>query len=210
MRRLVLLTLTVLFATSVCKAQKTVNDLRKLRHLDLLFVGAAAPNAITDVTSDAKGLMLDHVGVVIKEDGKTKVIEATYSGVREVDVEQFVQASPSVWVGRVTKKIDEQQTLRHLKNCLGRPYDYVYMPGQAALYCSELVAECFVDKAGSRIFPPVAMSFHDATGQITPYWMDFYSRRGMDVPEGMPGTNPEELSKRECVKIKYVFHDFAK
>ena len=49
-------------------------------------------------------------------------------------------------------------------------------------------------------------SFHDRTGRITDYWTQFYAQRGMTVPEGQPGTNPAELSKRKAVRIVGRLH----
>ena len=106
--------------------------------------------------------------------------------------------------------IVRKETIINAMSLLGRPYDFVYQPGLEAVYCSELVSESYVDRHGEKLFPPVAMSFHDASGIITPYWIDFYSRRGMDVPEGEPGTNPGELSRREAIKIKYLIRNFVK
>ena len=208
-RRTVLL-IAILFTSVAGMAQKTIHNPGKLRHLDLLFVVAQQPNAITEVTSGLGDLEIDHVGVLVKENGNMKVIEAVYEGVRETSYEQFVMNNKHILVGRVGKGLDKPKTLARLRSLLGRPYDFVFMPGVETVYCSELVSECFVDQAGEQLLPPVAMSFHDAQGQITRYWTDFYSRRGKDVPEGMPGTNPGEMSKRENIKIKYQLRQFAK
>ena len=64
----------------------------------------------------------------------------------------------------------------------------------------------YVFEDGSRVFETVPMSFHDSSGQITDYWIDFYSSRGMAVPEGEPGTNPGELSRRPMVTIIGSYH----
>ncbi len=208
-RRATLL-VAILFMSMAGMAQKIIDNPGKLCHLDLLFVIAQQPNAITEVTSGADNYEIDHVGVLVKENGKMKVIEAVYEGVREIDYEQFVRSNKHILVGRIRKGIDKAQTFSRLRSLLGRPYDFVFMPGTEAVYCSELVSECFVNKTGQRLLPPVTMSFHDAQGRITPYWTDFYSRRGKDVPEGLPGTNPGEMSKRANVKIKYQLRQFAK
>ena len=91
---------------------------------------------------------------------------------------------------------------------VGRPYDDLYLPGDSAVYCSELVQLCFVTIGGELVFDTVPMSFHDETGEITDYWRDFYARRGLTVPEGMPGTNPGDLSRRPQVTIigRYPIH----
>ena len=44
-------------------------------------------------------------------------------------------------------------------------------------------------------------SFRDSTGCITDYWIDFYRQHGMNVPDGAPGSNPGELSRRSQVTI---------
>lgn len=40
------------------------------------------------------------------------------------------------------------------------------------------------------------MSFHDESGHITAYWRNFYQQYHMEVPEGQPGTNPNEMILR--------------
>ena len=37
--------------------------------------------------------------------------------------------------------------------------------------------------------------------QGTDYWIRFYAERGMTVPEGAPGSNPGELSRRPQISI---------
>ena len=59
----------------------------------------------------------------------------------------------------------------------------------------------FVDSRGHLVFDTIPMSFHDQSGRITDYWTQFYAERGLEVPEGQPGTNPGELSQRSLVSI---------
>ena len=84
---------------------------------------------------------------------------------------------------------------------VGKPYDDLYLPGDSAVYCSELVQMNYVTPAGQAVFGTIPMSFHDSTGRVLDEWVDFYSRRGMAVPEGAHGTNPGELSRRDEVTI---------
>ncbi len=210
MTRCLFFFLLVLCSMSTVSAQKPLVDMGKLRSLDLLFVVSQASNAITEVTTGIEGYQIDHVGIVRKENGKTTVIEAVYEGVREISLDDFMRTAPVVLVGRLAKPFDKRQTIFNVMSLVGRPYDFVYRTGLETVYCSELVSESYVDRHGKKLFPPVAMSFHDASGIITPYWIDFYSRRGMDVPEGEPGTNPGELSRREAIKIKYLIRNFVK
>ena len=143
---------------------------------DLLFHVVAKGNAITDVTPG----MIDHVAIVICKDS---VIEAVGRGVKTTPLDSLRRQEGYYIIGRVRR-------------------DRLYLPDNDAIYCSELVQFAMVDRDGNRLFAPIAMSFHDASGRITPYWQQFYKEQGMEVPEGWPGSNPGELSQRSEVHIK--------
>lgn len=161
---------------------------------DLLFHIVSQGNAITDVTPG----MIDHVAIVMSRDS---VIEAVGKGVKTTPIDSLRQQDGHYLVGRV-KGIDSKQSIANAKHYLGRPYDRLYLPDNDAIYCSELVQLSFVDKHGKRLFSPIPMSFHDATGRITDYWRQFYAKHQLEVPEGEPGTNPGELSQRREIRIK--------
>ena len=161
---------------------------------DLLFHVVSQGNAITDVTPG----MIDHVAIVMSPDS---VIEAVGKGVQTTPIDSLRQQDGYYLMARV-KGADSKQSLRNALQYLGRPYDHLYLPDNEAIYCSELVQLSFVDKHGKRLFSPIPMSFHDATGRITDYWRQFYAKHQLEVPEGEPGTNPGELSQRTNVKLK--------
>ena len=161
---------------------------------DLLFHVVSQGNAITDVTPG----MIDHVAIVMSRDS---VIEAVGKGVKTTPIDSLRQQDGYYLMARV-KGADSKQSLRNALQYLGRPYDRLYLPDNDAIYCSELVQLSFVDKHGKRLFSPIPMSFHDATGRITDYWRQFYAKHQLEVPEGEPGTNPGELSQRTNVKLK--------
>jgi hypothetical protein len=182
-----------------------------LREGDLLFVCSDSPNAITGVTSGVEGLPIDHVGIVHRiggDEGPLYVIEAVKPVVCLTPIDSFLCNNDKMIVGRVNIEMDEHKSIRNCLRMVGKPYDDLYLPGDSAIYCSELVQLNYVTPCGERIFDPIPMSFHDETGQVTDYWTEFYSRRGMAVPEGEPGTNPGELSRRPQVTIigKFPVH----
>lgn len=182
-----------------------------LREGDLLFVCSDSSNAITDVTSGVEGLPIDHVGIVHRiggDEGLLYVIEAIKPLVCLTPIDSFLCNNDKMIVGRVNIKMDAHKSIRNCLRMVGKPYDDLYLPGDSAIYCSELVQLNYVTPDGKRIFDPIPMSFHDETGQVTDYWTEFYSRRGMAVPEWKPGTNPGELSRRPQVTIigKFPVH----
>jgi len=161
---------------------------------DLLFHVADQNNAITDVTPG----MIDHVAVYV---GNKQVIEAIGIGVTTTSLAQLKKREKGYYL---IGKVIEADCKKSVQNCfsyLGRKYDNLYLSDNDEIYCSELVALAYVDKDGNKIFAPIPMSFHDSNGQVTPYWIQFYEQHGMKVPEGKPGTNPGELSKRKNVRI---------
>ena len=161
---------------------------------DLLFHVVERGNAITDVTPG----MIDHVAIVLSKDS---VIEAVCAGVKTTPLDSLRQQEGYYLIGKV-RRVSPALSIANARNYLGRPYDRLYLPDNDAIYCSELVQFSMVDKDGHRLLSPIPMSFHDASGHITPYWEQFYKKHDMEVPEGWPGSNPGELSKRREVRIK--------
>lgn len=180
------------------QAHDIIKNKSNVQEGDLLFCIAPGDNAITDVTQGIGGMKIEHVGIYHMR----SVIEATTGrGVVLTPIDDFVSRyGGQVVIGRV-EEADIKLSVENALKYIGLPYDNIFMPDDSAMYCSELVQKSFVKHDSTLIFSPIPMSFHDASGTITPYWIDFYKRRGMEVPEGWPGSNPGEMSRRECVKI---------
>jgi len=179
---------------------------QRLLEGDLLFVCSESENPITQVTSGVEDLPIDHVAIVHRiggDDGVLFVIEAIKPKVCLTPIDRFLRQNEAcvVLAGRVNVPFDVRRSIKRCLRMVGKPYDDLYLPGDSALYCSELVQMNFVTDCDSLVFTTIPMSFHDDSGQIIDYWREFYSRRGMEVPEGEPGTNPGELSRRPQVTI---------
>lgn len=181
-----------------CQVEET------LQEGDLLFCCTDSANAITAVTTGVDKLPIDHVAVVHRIGGNCGplfVIEAINPTVCLTPWNQFRNNNSTILQGRATGDVDIPRSIKRCLSMVGKPYDDLYLPGDSALYCSELVQMNYVTSEGAVVFDPVPMSFHDDTGNVTEYWRDFYAQRGMVVPEGAPGSNPGELSRREQVSI---------
>ena len=176
----------------------------ELQEGDLLFCCADTANAITAVTSGVEDLPIDHVAVFHRiggEDGLPYVIEAVKPAVRLTPFDTFCHENPHLLLGRVNVPVDLKSSVKRCLMQVGKPYDDLFLPGDSAIYCSELVQLNYRTVSDQPVFDPVPMSFHDETGQVTDYWLDFYGQRGLSVPEGAPGSNPGELSRRPQVSI---------
>ena len=177
---------------------------QELKEGDLLFCCAESPNAITSVTRGVEDLPIDHVAVFHRiggDNGIPYVIEAVNPSVRLAPIDTFLYHNPHVIIGRVKADFCVRRSVRGCLAMVGKPYDDLYLPGDSAIYCSELVQLNYRSVSNQPIFDQVPMSFHDKTGRVTDYWTEFYRQRGLSVPEGEPGTNPGELSRSPQVMI---------
>ncbi len=175
-----------------------------LREGDLIFIVHWQGNNITEVT--AHDLPIDHVAIVhrIGGDGPLYAIEAIDPRVTLTPIDSLMRRTADdgdSWVAARVQGIDAHATTARALHYVGRPYDHLYLPDDNEIYCSELVQLACVDYTGRQIFDTQPMSFHDSTGNITPYWTEFYHSRGLTVPEGEPGTNPATLYTHPRITI---------
>lgn len=198
------LCLCLLVATSL---QGVAQNLVSLLHEgDLLFCLSADDNQITKVTEGIDGSRIDHVGIVHWQQDAAFVLEAIHEGVVLTPIDSFLLRRDSlVMAARLKDTTLVAQSVQRAMQYLGRPYDFLFMPDDSAFYCSELVQKNYLDGEGQPVFLPIPMSFHDKTGKVTQYWKDYYARRGREVPEGEPGSNPGDLSRSQALTILFRF-----
>lgn len=189
---------------------------------DLVFLAAGtseASQAIVSATAQRDSIKYDHVGIVQIVDGMVFVIEATGKyGVVRTPWHEFLDASPRIddmpgitamrvksipakgWrLFRSRKKLADDAVNRAI-SFMGQPYDWYYLPDNGKLYCSELVYEAWKNAAGKPVFSANPMNFRDIDGDMPQYWINLFSRLGADIPEGVPGTNPTDMSKSPVLK----------
>ena len=172
---------------------------------DLLFVSPPKPNAITQSTCQTgsdTALTYDHVGIFHLIGGAVPcVVEATPPTVCITPIDTFLMQNPCTTLARVNVPFDTTATIAKALSFVGRPYDYYFEPSDSAIYCSELVQKSYVTPSGKPLFGTIAMSFHGSDGKILDYWLRRYAAKGKRVPEGEPGTNPNELLRRRQITI---------
>ena len=149
---------------------------------------------------------LTHVAITECTDSGVYVIDATPAlGVARRTLEDFIS---SVWdtnaeYGFISMAIyyyidvpfDTATLLERMHSLIGVPYDPYFLPNNGRLYCRELVQECFFDHNGYRLFPYHPMNFYASDGTLPPYWQQHFDSLGVAVPQGRPGTNPNDMSK---------------
>ena len=195
MTRKTLLRLALLILLSSC-----LHSCLSIRRGDLLFHVSYTENAITDVTPG----MIDHVAIYA---GWGRVIEAVPDkGVSVTWLDALRLRSPGGYLQARVKSVDGRRSIQIARSYLDQPYDTLFLPGNDAIYCSELVQLSLVDKHGRSLLGTVPMTFRDSTGRIPAFWLQRYARNHLGVPEGLPGTNPSEMSQRHNVRIIRALH----
>ncbi len=181
---------------------------------DLLFVVDTSSDfskAITDATAWNDSLKYSHVAIVAVEDDKPYVLEASSEhGVARTEWDDFMGTSaasedkPKVVIMRLTVDFPIEQTIERAKSHQGKPYDWSFLPDNGKFYCSELVYDCYRHADGTPLFTAKPMNFRDADGNMPAYWLELFGRLGEPVPEGVLGTNPNDLAKETILTVVYT------
>ncbi len=193
---------------------------RLIRPGDLLFKDVdCGPlcDAIEKVTTGYKGANLSHVGIAAKdENGQIVVLEAVSAGVKATDLQTFLNRGtdpnnlPKIMVGRLKKPYRHliPGAIKEAEVLEGRAYDKEFAIDNDAYYCSELIYEIFRRaNGGEPMFMLEPMTFKDPkTGKTLPAWDEYFSRLGVEIPEGKPGINPGGISRSPALTIVYSFN----
>ncbi len=184
---------------------------------DLLFqVGSTGDmtQAIALSTGDGHDVPYTHVAIVVIEPDGTYALEASgKKGVVMTPLAEFLSGSatlndrPVVAVGRLRspeRKHLVGQAISRAKTFLGQPYDNSFLPDNEKMYCSELVWESFRDDNGP-ILEARPMNFRAPDGTMPPYWTEHFAALGEPIPEGVHGTNPDDMSRDQAIVIVHRY-----
>ncbi len=183
-------------ALAACGHRQTNLDLNKG---DLVFVVGGESDfsrAITTATADADLPPFDHVGIIDIDSCGVWVVEASpRCGVTATPWAEFTADSPRLMIVPMTGVADTDAAVERARSCIGRPYDWAYGPSPDSVYCSELVQIAYLDTIGRPLFPSRPMNFLDADGRMPQFWTDLFQKLGLPIPQGVPGTNPNDLAR---------------
>lgn len=175
------------------------SQVRSLRPGDLVFQPAGNSGFESAISEATRSGIADfsHVGILDIVSGDTVVIEAVPDrGVTVTPIGEFVSGCPYVVFVMVDDPSSDDAP-RLARKYLGQPYDWTFLPDNGAVYCSELVQLSYLHPDGSPVFRPVPINFLDASGGIPRFWLDIFASRGMQVPQGAPGSSPNSVF-RQC------------
>ncbi len=185
---------------------------------DLVFVDIPADydlntdsmsSAIAESTSGGAALMRVHVAILEVSADSTWIIDATIRhGVDRHPLDTFLTdfrlKDGSLPVFEVKRpKVSAAEASRFVENAkkfLGQPYDVHFLPDNGAMYCSELVYNSYIARSGKHLFREVPMNWKGSDGEIPVYWQELFALLGEEVPQGVPGTNPQEMAEEKCLE----------
>lgn len=169
---------------------------------DLLFVAsvpAGLSGAINQSTQKQEDANFDHIGMLMLDGDKGFVLHAAPKGGSQKQpladfLKEETQSGQQIVAYRL--KAQYQPTIKpaiaKAQTLLGKPYNFTYILSDDEYYCSDFIERAF---RKDHIFDMVAMNFKNLkTGKMPQYWQDFYAERGLEIPQGKPGTNPNDFA----------------
>ncbi len=181
---------------------------------DLLFQDLdSSPlcDAIEMVTPGYQEADLSHVGLIVRDKGELKVLEAIPPKVKLTKINDFLSRSadknnnPKVIVGRLkppfTSAIKEATIFS--KSKLNMKYDESFVLNNNMYYCSELIHEAFIKDSVFELLP---MTFlHPKTKDTLEIWKEYYKELNIKIPQGDLGLNPGIMSLSKKIDIVHIY-----
>ncbi len=198
-----------------CTKSKVIKEkqeisLKNIQNGDLIFVGAETEElsgAISRVTKISEQTNFDHVGFIEKTTDSIFVLHAsTKGGSKREEIHHFytsqTENNNKIVIYRLKNEYQSTipKAIAKAKTMLGKPYNWLYILNDDELYCSDFVERAFRD---DKIFELIPMNFKNKeTGMIDDFWIDFYRKKGKEVPQDEPGTNPNQLAtSKKLIRI---------
>ena len=211
--------LLVMLGTSCQQKSAPVEESTLLvQNGDLLFVGlpydftigdsTSMCDAITAATGQDSGINYIHVAILeVDNNDSVWVIDATLKhGVDRYPFSTFLNdftledgSYPQFDIMRLKDNTKAANYIENAKTFCGRAYDVYFLPNNDEQYCSELVRNAYRDDTTSYIFSEAPMNFQASDGTFPPYWVYLFNLINQPIPQGLPGTNPNSMSKEPCL-----------
>lgn len=166
---------------------------------DTLGIRAECRPSMDQAIMGSTGAMV-HVGIIEGCNDSLFVIDAApKTGVSRRELNEFLEAQrdeegrmPNIKIMQLKDQRGVMDFVAKAKMLVGAEYDFTFLPDNGKYYCSELVYECY-QRNGKPIFEAAPMNFRNADGEFDAFWVELFERQGMEIPQGVLGTNPNDL-----------------
>jgi uncharacterized protein YycO len=173
----------------------------RLKTGDLLFRGVvpgSLSQAIDEVTQTGGETHFSHMGLVEGRGDSIFVLHASpEDGTCRVTLREFLhpEGDPVEVVAYRLKRPWRRAipaAMERAEKMLGKPYNNHYRLVDTAYYCSDFVYRAFEEDSVFELNP---MTFKDPqTGEFSLVWVEHYGKLGIEIPEGLPGCNPNGMA----------------
>ncbi|AEE87773.1 hypothetical protein FNFX1_1387 [Francisella cf. novicida Fx1] len=172
---------------------------------DVVFIVDDAEKNISSLSKGFGGYSYYHCALYI---GNGNIIEAIpVAGVIKVKLSKY--SDKKTLVARVSEREEFlQEVVDNANEFIGFAYNDLFLPNtEGKLYCSELIHAAFNCASNSKYFTQHNLNYIAAENHaVSQYWLDFYSEYGLKVPQGQPGSHPNNLSLDD----KFTYKAFLK
>ena len=176
-----------------------------LKNGDLVFIGNSSSelsSAIDAVTKTDLNTSFSHMGVLEVTDTGLYIIHSnSYSGVCREDMVTFRknngESGDSIYIFRTKEELNipMQEVLEKAHSHLGDPYNRTYIMDDPGFYCSEFIYYIFEEY---DVFTLNPMTFKNpGSTDFNPTWIEHYDKLGINIPEGLPGCNPNGMASSD-------------
>src|SRR5690606_45943 len=189
-----------LFLLVSCSAQTTLTE-SDLKNGDLIFVEARKENlsgAINRVTQKSEVANFDHLGLIeISTNGIFVLHASPELGSAKEPLKDFyeknLETQQEMVIYRLKKEYQSTipKAIEEAKQMLDKPYNFTYILNEESYYCSDFVERAF---RNSGVFEHIPMNFKNKEGEIDSFWISFYEKMQLEVPQDQAGTNPNQLA----------------
>lgn len=186
-----------------CSASEILTE-NDLKNGDFIFVEAREENlsgAINRVTQTSEIANFDHLGLIeISPEGIFVLHASPKLGSNRENLDVFHEKNKENQQNMVIYRLKSDyqpaipKAIEMAKQMLGKPYNFTYVLDDQSYYCSDFVERAFRESA---VFGHIPMNFKNKEGEIDSFWISFYEKLQLEVPQNEPGTNPNQLAESE-------------
>jgi len=180
---------------------------------DLIFVASENSDFEKSIAAVTKKkydtITFSHVGILNVTDTGVFVVEAVpEKGVQYSKFEDFKKENKGnkLFIGKLKKKYKKYGAAAVCRVCshLGKAYDYAFVLNDDRYYCSELVYDAYACVSNNPdFFETPNMTFKkEGSNETLPFWIEYFNKLQLPIPEEKPGINPTALSHSKKLKIK--------
>lgn len=173
-----------------------------LRKGDIVFIVDTTEKNISELSVGFGGYSYYHCALYI---GDGEIIEAVSScGVIQDSLSKY--ANYKMLVARVDETKDFlDRVILQAKKFLGYEYNDLFLPNiKNKLYCSELIHQAFELALNKKYFTQHKLNYVAPNdNEVSRFWIDFYAKYGLKVPQDKSGSHPNNLSLDNKFKFKF-------